>query len=155
MKKADVKDLESLEQYYDSVRKIRLGENVVIESLEDIYNNLFIKYDRHDAPRSATYYMRGGAHCNVGKYRSIEDFIKLSKQYFPDKKLKDIFKYLKEKQDKLDLNGSRQILAYCPNIRKFNYRGISGTRYNKDISTYNLSDLNPRVGNILVSELLT
>lgn len=156
MKKADVKDIESLEVYYNTTRKIRFAEDVEIESFEDIYNNLFNRsmYVRENLQKP-TFFMRGAAHCPSGKYRSIEDFVKLCKKYFPNKTLKDIFSFLKEKQDSLDKEGFRQYLGYCPNIRKYNYRGVQPkTSYSSDIDKYNLEDLSPLV-NITVSELLT
>lgn len=68
-----------------------------------------------------TVYVREGYHCDDERRRSVDDYIKLCKYYFPDVSVKDIcnnmFKLLiKEKT----------YLRYCPNIRKVNFWGDYG-----------------------------
>jgi len=155
MKKADVKDIQSLEEYYTKTRKIRFAEESVIESLDDIYSRLWMTklYNREN--QEATYFMRGAEHCQAYRMRSIDDFIKLSKKYFPELTLKDIFKYLKEKQDSLDTENLRQALSYCPHIRKYNFKGLVNSKYVPSIELYDLRDLNSNMPAMKVSDLLT
>ena len=155
MKKTDVVDLESLEKYYSKVRKIRFADEVVIESLDDIYKNLFPCEPGSRYGQSDTYYSKGAHHCPRQRYRSIDDFIKLCKKYFPDTTLKTIFAFLKEKEEFYEKISIRQHLGYCPTIRKYNYRGFTSSKYTMSIVDYNLRDLNPAIPSTTVKELLT
>jgi hypothetical protein len=155
MNKGDVKDLDTLEEYYNKVRKIKFNDDINIESLDDIYNNLFTlqRLGFHQKP---TFYTRGKLQCMSGRYRSIDDFIKLVKKYFPDKTLKETFIYLKEKEEHFKTQNLRQCLRYCPHIRKYNFGGLLPANYpTMDITSYKLEDLNPNVKNKTVLDLLT
>jgi hypothetical protein len=154
MKKADVRDIESLEEYYGKARKIRFAEDYPVNSLDDIYKGLW----RTEAGcnRMDTYFMRGAMHCEHNRLRSIDDFLRLAKKYFPELTLKEAFSYLKSKQDDLEKRKLRQTLSYCPNIRKYNYKGLIHSNYSRGIETYNLWDLNHNLSrNLRVSDLLT
>lgn len=155
MKKADVRDIASLEEYYAKVRKIKFADEVQIESIDDIYKNLFMtQYGSRDG-QEPTYFVRGKLHCETRRHRSIDDFIKLCKRYFPDLTLKDIFQFLKEKQDTLDENGYRQALSYCSHIRKYNFKGLTVSKYAAPIQNYDLRDLNSNLEPMRVADLLT
>lgn len=155
MRKIDVIDLATMDLYYDQVRKFKFHDDVKISSLDDIYMNLFILDDYRN--QKATYYTRGSIHCEIGKYRSIEDFIKLCKKYFPEEKLKTIFLFLLAKEDFYLEQGLIQSFGYCPNIRKYNFRGLSrGVYYNAGrLLNYNLVDLFPNAKNITVKNIIT
>lgn len=155
MKKADVKDIQSLEEYYSKTRKIKFSDEVQINSMDDIYNKLFmVQYGSRDG-QEPTYFMRGSLHCETRRHRSIDDFIKLCKKYFPETTLKDVFTFLKEKQDTLDKEGMRQALSYCSHIRKYNFKGLTSSKYAQGIENYYLNDLNDNLPAMKVSELLT
>jgi hypothetical protein len=156
MKKGDVKDLATLEEYYSKVRKIRFDDNVQIESLDDIYHNLFT-LRTHGFHQRPTFFSRGALQCASGRFRSIDDFIKLAKKYFPDKTLKEIFQYLKEKEETYQKDNLIQNLRYCGTIRKYNFSGLVPIRYahHMGISGYRLRDLNPNLVNQTVSDILT
>jgi len=147
-----VQDIQSLELYYSQVRKIKFDDNVEVNDLNDIYNNLFTLPDKENLP---TYFMKGKEQCSSHRARSIDDFIKISKKYFPELTVKDIFKFLISKDEEWAKDGKMMILGYCPNIRKHNYRGIRNTScYYNTTNNYNLRDLSPML-NITVKELLT
>lgn len=155
MNKGDVKDLGTLEEYYNRVRKIKFSDEIQIESLEDIYNNLFT-LQRIGKQQRPTFFTRGKLQCASGRYRSIDDFLKLVKKYFPDTTLKEAFIFLKEKEEHFKKENLRQCLRYCPNIRKYNFGGLLPIHYsNMDIETYKLKDLNPNLGETTVLDLLT
>ena len=154
MKKGDVRDFDSLEEYYNKVRKIKFADDVQIESLNDIYKNLFTTDRRYEMVQKPTYFVRGAQQCNAGRYRSIDDFLKISKRYFPEKTLKELFQFLKDKQEELLKDGLMQGLSYCAHIRKYNFKGLSGSRYCTPIERYRLNDLNPNVEG-LVADILT
>jgi hypothetical protein len=156
MKKSDVKDFDTLEEYYDKVRKIKFDDNVQIESLDDIYNNLFTLH-RVGFSQRPTFFSRGKLQCSSGRFRSIDDFVKLVKKYFPDKTLKEIFQYLKDKEDTFKKDDLIQSFRYCGTIRKYNFSGLIPSRYSQhmEIEKYRLRDLNPNLGVATVADLLT
>ena len=156
MKKGDVKDLETLEEYYSKVRKIKFDDNVQIESLDDIYNNLF-SLRKVGFEQKPTYFNRGKIQCASGRYRSIDDFLKVTKKYFPEKTLKEIFQYLKEREETYQKDKLIQCLRYCGNIRKYNFSGLIPMAYSShmEISKYKLRDLNPNLRDQTVSDILT
>jgi hypothetical protein len=154
MNKKDVKDIETLEMYYTQVRKIKFADDVYIVSLNDIYNNLWPTKFGDRRNQQPTYFNRGKMHCEIYRARSIDDFIKLCKRYFPDVTLKNCFEFLYLKELEYDEQGYRQHFGYCPTIRKYNYRGLTSSKYTRSILTYDLHDLNP-VLEKRVSELLT
>lgn len=155
MRKTDVIDLQSMDTYYDQVRKFKFSDDIVIKSLDDIYNNLFMLENYKN--QKPTYYIRGTIHCPQNRYRSIEDFIKLCKKYFPEEKLKTIFLFLLEKEASYLEKGLVQSFGYCPNIRKYNFRGLCrGVYYHAgNLLEYDLRDLFPNVGNIRVKDIIT
>jgi len=154
MKKIDVRDIETLEIYYTTTRKIKFADDVYITSLEDIYNNLFPNKPGDKTNQQPTYFNKGAIHCHIYRHRSVEDFIKLCKRYFPDVTLKNCFEFLYIKELEYDEKGFRQHLGYCPNIKKYNFRGLTSSKYANSIKDYKLKDLCPSIG-IRVSELLT
>lgn len=154
MKKGDVRDLDTLEEYYNKVRKIRFEDNVEINSLDDIYKSLFNSDARYGIVQKHTVFSRGALQCNAGRFRSIDDFIKVVKYYYPEKTLKEIFQYLKEQEELYQKDNLIQSLRYCGTIRKYNFSGFVPARYSQSIVSYRLRDLNPNV-NLSVAELLT
>ena len=154
MKKTDVNDVETLDLYYSKGRKIRFADNIYITSLDDIYNNLYPNKFGDRRNQQPTYWMKGTIQCEIYRSRSIDDFIKLSKKYFPDVTIKNCFEFLYLKELELDEEKLRQQLAFCPNIRKYNFRGITSNKYAMSILDYRLTDLNKAV-RVKVSELLT
>lgn len=148
MTRADVDDVDKMDEYYNKNRKFKFQDGVEINSLEDIYNNLFVIVGLFTEQRNnlATYYKRGALHCEKGKYRSIDDFITISKNYFPEKDVKEIITFLKEQEEKYLKEDKIQNFGYCPNIRKYNYRGFTraGTYFPK-IDNYDFNDIFPKL----------
>lgn len=156
MRKDEVRDFETLDEYYTKVRKIKFADNVIIESLDDIYNSLFT-LQKIGFAQKPTFFARGAVQCSTGRYRSIDDFLKLGKRYFPEKTLKELFQFLKEKEDIFKKDELIQSLRYCGHIRKYNFSGLIPMRYaaHMGIERYKLKDLNPNLGDQTVAELLT
>jgi len=148
MTRADVDDVDKMNEYYNKNRKFKFQDDVEINSLEDIYNNLFVIVglfieERNNLP---TYYKRGALHCEGGKYRSIDDFITISKNYFPEKNVKEIITFLKEQEEKYLKVDRIQNFGYCPNIKKYNYRGFTRAGiYFPKIDNYNFNDIFPKL----------
>lgn len=119
MNKSQVKTKEDLEEYYSKVRKIRFKE-------EDLKFNsvkqLFARYVKRDS--NDTYYKKGSQHCYAGKNRSIDDFIVIAKNYFPNLTVKEILLEIKDFQnEKVDIGYgtfNHPFLSYCHTIRKNN-----------------------------------
>ena len=142
MNKSQVKTKEDLELYYSKVRKIRFKE----EDLKfNSINELFARYVKRDS--NDTYYKKGSQHCYAGRNRSIDDFIVIAKNYFPNLTVKEILLEIKDFQnEKVDVGyGSLNYayLGYCPNIRKNNifYASMLSSWINKDpLSCVNLKE---------------
>ena len=156
MRKNEVKDFDTLDEYYTKVRKFKFADDVIIESLNDIYNNLFT-LNREGFVQKPTYYVKGSLQCNSGRYRSIDDFIKVSKKYFPEKTIKELFTFLREKEEKFKEEDKIQTLRYCSTIRKYNFSGTVPIAYGArmTIMDYKLRDLNTGLKASTVSDLLT
>ena len=163
MKRSDVNSLETIEQYYNKNRKFKFNNHIKIESLEDIYDNLFIgeykiekiggflfdKMIREDSEQ--TYFKKGSEQCGINKYRSIDDFITISKNYFPKKEVKEIIKYLLNKEKELLKKDKQQLFRYCPSIRKYNYRGIQySIKYSALLKDYTFNDVFPNFNKSIV-----
>jgi len=149
MKRSDVDNLDKLEEYYKKNRKIKFDDIVKINDINDIYNSLF-NFNSYSYPFNnlGTFYKKGTIHCQPNKYRSIDDFITLSKNYFKDVTVKEILVFLVEKENELLKKNKAQNFGYCPNIRKYNYRGIFDVSvYNnsKRIKSYKFNDLFPNL----------
>ena len=153
MKKSDVKTIEEMEEYFKKCRKIKFKDDVNIESLNDVFINLFGTHGTRDHKDNSvsTFYNNGSIHCEVSnnwggkKYRSINDFLLISKKYFPEKPTTEIIKFLdsKEKEHNEDKKGF--ILAYCSQVRRYNIRGVGNTRYYTKFKDYNLKDIFPNI----------
>ena len=122
MNKKDVTDLEELEEYYDTCRKIKFHKDTEIpKSIDEIFKRLVEEYE-------STFYIRDGNHCiqnktqwRRGKFRSVDDLIIICK-YYLQSDIIDILKYIenyyiKGKENKLRLHN----FSYCGNIRKNNF----------------------------------
>lgn len=134
MNKKDVITAKDLEKYYNECRKIRFlkdgevelilkGVYLDISKLDIIFNKLIIqKYE--------TFYIRGGNHCPGGRFRSIDNFIRICKYYIPNVKVSYILKYI---YDLYSNNIKRKagerillpIITYCPDIRGTNFQSMS------------------------------
>lgn len=129
MGKRDVKTKEDLELYYNKVRKIKFSDEdveddpTIIESLRSIYINIYKEYDS-----KCTKYTRGGHHCNKDRRRSLDDYIKLCKYYFPESTLSEIIMTFIELCKEFGM-----VLAYCPNIRKSNLWDKRYTYYRNQV----------------------
>ena len=124
MNKSQVETKEDLELYYSKVRKIRFKE----EDLKfNSVNELFARYIKRDS--NDTYYKKGTQHCSTGRNRSIDDFIVIAKNYFPNLTVKEILLEIKDFQnEKVDIGYgmfNHPILSYCHTIRKNNIFYIS------------------------------
>ena len=142
MNKSQVETKEDLELYYSKVRKIRFKEeNLKFNSIKELFAR-YIKRDSND-----TYYKRGVQHCYAGRNRSIDDFIVIAKNYFPNLTVKEILLEIKDFQnEKVDIGyGSLNYayLGYCHNIRKNNifYASMLSSWISKDpLSCVNLKE---------------
>lgn len=119
MNKNQVKTKEDLELYYSKVRKIRFKEeDLKFNSVKELFAR-YVKGDSND-----TYYKKGTQHCGTGRNRSIDDFIIIAKNYFPNLTVKEILLEIKDFQNEKVNTGYGTFryayLGYCPNIRKNN-----------------------------------
>lgn len=120
MNKRDIKTKEDVEHYYNKVRKIRFYDTIIIENLKDIYDYLVNQ-------KLDTYYVRGKLHCEQGRYRSLDDLLKLYKYYFRDKTISDFKKeYEQLIEDYKDVYHFIKNISWCPNIRKVNFQSLYG-----------------------------
>src|SRR5690606_5500667 len=112
MNKKDVIAKEDLEEYYNRCRKIKFKNED-----EENYNSLISIFENiYDSDFSlATTYTKGGHHCYQGKIRSIDDYIKLCKYYFPDSTLKEICNTMIEYVKNYKKENPPFRLFYCPN----------------------------------------
>lgn len=122
MKKTDVKTVEDIEQYYKKCRRLKFKEGKEPKDLKEVFARLL------GNDTSATCGARGGHHCHNGKYRSLDDYIAVSKTYFPDLTVKHIISELMYNfsKDKYKASTTRNedyyvCARYCPNIRKDNF----------------------------------
>ena len=142
MNKSQVKTKEDLELYYSKVRKIRFKEeDLKFNSIKELFER-YVKRDEND-----TYYKKGRQHCSTGRHRSIDDFIVIAKNYFPNLTVKEILLEIKDFQnEKVDIGystNSYPYLGYCDNIRKNNifYCNIVPSWVSKDVlSCVNLKE---------------
>lgn len=156
MNKSQVKTKEDLELYYSKVRKIRFKE----EDLKfNSINELFARYVKRDS--NDTYYKRGSQHCSPGRNRSIDDFIVIAKNYFPNLTVKEILLEIKDFQnEKLDIGYGTfnySYLGYCPNIRKNNifHASMLSSWINKDPLSYvNLKENGFKNCNLTLKEVI-
>ena len=133
MNKSQVKTKEDLELYYSKVRKIRFKEeDLVFNSVKELFAR-YVKRDSND-----TYYKKGSQHCYAGRNRSIDDFIVIAKNYFPNLTVKEILLEIKDFQnEKVDTgygSSNYAYLGYCHNIKKNNifYANMLSSWINKD-----------------------
>lgn len=131
MNKRDVVSARDVETYYSECRKIKFikdnrGNVIEVKSLNDIITYLIIK-------RVPTYYMRGGYHCDRNRIRSVDDYIKISKSYFPKKTVSEILQELVVYENSSPANNKFN-LNYCPNIKKYNFQSGFNS-WNRGIAT--------------------
>lgn len=142
MNKSQVKTKEDLEEYYSKVRKIRFKEeDLKFNSIKELFNR-YVRRDIND-----TYYKKGSQHCHAGKNRSIDDFLVIAKNYFPNLTIKEILLEIKDFQnEKVDIGYGiiyHPFLSYCHNIRKNNifYTSTLSSWLSKDpLSCVNLNE---------------
>lgn len=146
MKKTDVDSIEKLDEYYNKTRKMKFGNNEKIESIKDIYYTLYAQKIEDDDKKTAfkyaptTYYKNGAQQCVASKYRSLDDFIKICKCYFPEKPVNEFYTFLLNEEIRLkDEEEKYFCFSMCPNIRKHNIRGISSYVNYGFIRNYNLN----------------
>lgn len=128
MNKKQVKTKEDLEEYYNKCRKIKF-----VEGTDKPKNTLQVikRILDYDGSSERTVFTRGGHNCYVDKSRSLDDIIKIVKYYYPKKTIKDIIAAILKYQKSFDYNFC---FAYCPNIRKSNFRGRAW--YNSEFGSY-------------------
>jgi hypothetical protein len=146
MKKTDVDSIEKLDEYYNKTRKMKFDSNEKIESIKDIYYTLYAQKIEDDDKKTAfkyapaTYYKNGAQQCVASKYRSLDDFIKICKCYFPEKPVDEFYTFLLNEEIRLkDEEEKYFCFSMCPNIRKHNIRGISSYVNYGFIRNYNLN----------------
>ena len=143
MKKTDVDSIEKLDVYYNKTRKMKFASNVKIDSIKDVYYNMYvceIDGNTHFKYADKTYFKNGTIQCKENKYRSIDDFIKVCKAYLPQTNVKDVFLFLLKEEERLLKEENRYFLfSRCPAIRKYNIRGVSPYIGFDRISKYNLN----------------
>ena len=154
MKKSDVKTIEEMEEYFKKCRKIKFKDDVNIKSLNDVFVNLFGTHGTGDYKDNSvsTFYNKGSIHCEVSnnwggkKYRSINDFLLISKKYFPEKPATEIIKFLDSKEKEHNKEEGRGLMvAYCSQVRRYNIRGVGNNRYYKKLKDYNIDDIFPNL----------
>lgn len=142
MRKQDVITLDDVITYYDQVKLIRFHEDVIIEDVQAIFENSINVDKDHNF---ATYYTKGGYHCEDGKYRSLDDLFKLAKYYFPGILLGEIIRELFIYEEDLGEEDHTLSYGYCPDIRKCNfmtwYMGYDGFK-SEIVSDYRGNDDN-------------
>ena len=142
MNKSQVETKEDLELYYSKVRKIRFKEeDLKFNSIKELFAR-YVKRDSND-----TYYKKGRQHCYAGRNRSIDDFIVIAKNYFPNLTVKEILLEIKDFQTEKVNTGYGTFhyayLGYCYNIRKNNifYASMLSSWISKDpLSCVNLKE---------------
>jgi hypothetical protein len=146
MKKTDVDSIEKLNEYYNKTRKMKFDNNEKIESIEDIYYTLYAQKIENDVVTTAfkyapaTYYKNGTQQCVESKHRSLDDFIKICKCYFPEKPVKEFYLFLLNEEIRLRDKEQRYFcFSMCPNIRKHNIRSISNYVSFGLLQNYNLN----------------
>lgn len=97
-------DEEEIRKYYK--RKIYLKDTP--KNIDDVILKL-ISLD------NATYYSRGGTHCEVMKLRSIHDIYKVCLSYFPNTKLKEVI----DKLQFVKTEPYNNVFGYCSVIKKY------------------------------------
>lgn len=144
MKVSEVNNVDKLEEYFSTCRKIKFSNEIQINSLDDIFDNLYGKYGSTSGlEQKETFYTKGGFHCEAGRYRSINDFFKLVKFYFRDKTVKDIVEFLYNKEKSYNDEKKYINYGYCTHIRKYNFRGVGYASYYDKINTYDFNDTFP------------
>jgi hypothetical protein len=146
MKKTDVNSIKKLDEYYNKTRKMKFDSNEKIESIEDVYYTLYAqKIEDNDVTRTvfkyapATYYKNGTQQCVASKYRSLDDFIKICKCYFPEKPAKEFYLFLLNEEIRLIKEENKYfVFSRCPAIRKYNIRGLTSLVAFDRIGKYNL-----------------
>ena len=110
MRKKDIKTNKDLEIYYSKCRKIKFNDKIKINNRTEILNLLTSKY--------ATYHIKNKQHCPSSRNRSLDDFLRLCKFYFPIHTIKENIKFFKRYVEDYDI-----YIGYCPNIKKLNMQG--------------------------------
>lgn len=139
--KSKVMTKEDIEQYYSHCRKIKFADEHKPENLRQVFEIM------NTGRISKTFGTRGGAHCSAFRSRSIDDYIALSKYYFPDLTVKEILKemlvtltlpnetYFKtENLDPVRNKNIKYTARYCPTIRKDNFY-MDGWGYGDPVKT--------------------
>lgn len=119
--RAKVETMDQLDQWLSSTRKFRLDflredADTKAKSMESLYNHLIFD-------KCPTYFIRGSSHCEAGRGRSLNDLIIVYKYYNPEKSYKEIYKELiKFYISQMEKREFFLDLAYCPDIRRYNFR---------------------------------
>jgi hypothetical protein len=150
MIKRNVKTIEDVEIYFSKVRKIKFKEDVIIDSLDDIFRNLFGLGLRGmlQGEQKSTFYRENQVHCetqNNYKYRSFDDFFKLSKNYFPEITIQESITHLLNVEKEKNKDGVYLSIGYCGNIRKSNLRSLCRYGRSSCFADYNIADLFPKL----------
>lgn len=83
--------------------------------LKDIPNNIDDIILKLISLDNATYYSRGGTHCEVMRLRSIHDIYKVCLSYFPNTKLKEVI----DKLQFVKTEPYNNVFGYCSIIKKY------------------------------------
>lgn len=114
MNKKQVITKENVEEYYSKVRKIRFKDDLKFSTLKELFSTYINVED------NVTYYKKGSVHCYSGRHRSIDDFINIAKNYFPELKVSQIIKELNDLIPITFYKTSVSYVGYCSTIRKNN-----------------------------------
>lgn len=133
MNKKQVKNPEDLEEYYSKARRIYFKDKVP-KDLEELFITLNTRTE------SETVFSKGGLHCSKSRARSIDDFLNISKSYFPELTVKEILIQLKDLAKLNVSNGmySKVDIIFCPHIRKNNFIATPWANGNIDETLSNL-----------------
>ena len=122
MRRRDVKTEQDFEILYNKER-IKFQDYIKIRNRSDIIFELFHK-------RNATFGPRNGKHCVKDKMRSVDDYLKLCKFYYPNFTVKNNLNYIRDFVDKTKTyKGFNLKISYCPNISKHNCQQYTGFIY--------------------------
>lgn len=165
MLKKDVKTLEDIEDYVSNPRfKIKFPKD--IEKLYKIEKgcgaNMIYIIDLMILRKLPTVFIKSERpHCELNRYRSIYDILLVCKYYNSNITIPEVFKFIKtilQPNKELGITSRLPYFSFCPNIRKWNFRGEITSYHSetmiRNLLSYNFKDSFPK-SEVIVSNFLT
>lgn len=163
MYKKDVETLEQIEEYVaNPYFKIRFSDKTEkhYKLKKDCRANMIYLIDLMLMRKLPTVHaVSGKPHCGQGRYRSIYDILLICKYYNQNITIKEVFEVIKKvlKQDKELGFTSLPYFSYCPDIKKWNFRGVTSAYQTagmlRDLKKYDFKDNFPN-SKIKVSDFI-